>query len=359
MLTTIQELEREIDQFHKNIKDSNELMKILMSVASLTKTQTESFEVRTRALHEELSKLPPELSDLFRKKIESFIQEIHREHQAYQSAVTSLMDRYSEKITAAEGAIAKVPGILDAQNEAAQKRHLEALERIETTYAQTLTSSMERLATQVSGATEAATKIPGVLEAKTEAAHKKYLADLGAVEEGHANKLNAIVEQHSSKLSAATDALAKVPAELELQMQKDRSENIAGLKQIQEQYALDLAKANEAFAKQLQAVVDAIQAVPGQINDNATQQYGAFLKELEKMMDARLAQLSATEKRVEDLSQQLEAKYNAFVSKLESTNMDQLYKYCQDMNKSINTKLGIALGGVAIAVIVSIVSLFI
>lgn len=257
MLTTIQELEREIDQFHKNIKDSNELLKILMSVASLTKTQTESFDVRTKALHEELSKLPPELNDLFQKKIESFIQEIHREHQAYQTAVTSLMDRYSKKITAAESTI------------------------------------------------------------------------------------------------------AKIPTELELQMQKDRSENVAGLKQIQEQYAADLAKTNEAFAKQLQVVVNAIQVVPGQINDNAAQQYVAFLKELEKMMDARLTQLSATEKRVEDLSRELEAKYNAFVNKLESTNMDQLYKYCQDMNKSINTKLSIALGGVAIAVIVSIVSLFI
>lgn len=257
MLTTIQELEQEIDQFHKNIKDSNELMKILMSVASLAKTQTESFEVRTKALHEELSKLPPELNDLFQKKIEGFIQEIHQEHQAYQSAVTSLMDRYSEKITAAESAI------------------------------------------------------------------------------------------------------TKVPAELELQVQKDRSENVAGLKQIQEQYTSDLAKANEVFANQLQTVVDAVHAVPSQINDNAAQQYGVFLKELEKMMDVRLAQLSATEKHVEDLSQQLETKYNTFVSILESTNMDQLYKYCHDMNKSINNKLGIALGGVAIAVIVSIVSLFI
>lgn len=76
-------------------------------------------------------------------------------------------------------------------------------------------------------------------------------------------------------------------------------------------------------------------------------------------MDTRLAQLSDTEKRVVDLSQQLETKYNAFVAKLEATNMNQLYKYCQDMNKSINTKLGLALGGVAVAVIVSIVSLFI
>ena len=118
-----------------------------------------------------------------------------------------------------------------------------------------------------------------------------------------------------------------------------------------------MARTNEAFAKQLQAVIESIQAVPGQIKDSCDQQYGAFLKELEKMMDARLVQLSDTERRVVDLSQQLEAKYDAFVAKLEATN--QLYKYCQDMNKSINTKLGIALGGVAIAVIVYIISLFI
>lgn len=56
MLTTIQELEKEIDQFHKNIKDSNELIRLLASIASLTKTQTESFEVRTQALQDELAK---------------------------------------------------------------------------------------------------------------------------------------------------------------------------------------------------------------------------------------------------------------------------------------------------------------
>lgn len=257
MLTTIQELEREIDLFHKNVKDSNELMKILMSVASLTETQTESFEVRTKALHDELAKLPPELSDLFQKKIEGFIQDVHNEHQAYQTAVAELMDGYA------------------------------------------------------------------------------------------------------AKFAKAGSSLEGIPSALESQLQKDRTENVAGLKQIQEQYAADLAKTNEAFSKQLQAVVEGIQAVPGLIQEHSDQQYGTFLKELEKMVDARMAQLSDTEKRVADLSQQLEAKYDAFVTKLEATNMDQLYKYCQDMNKSISTKLGLALGGVAIAVIVSIISLLI
>lgn len=308
MLTTIQELEREIDQFHKNIKGSNELMRILMSVTSLTNAQTESFEVRTKALQDELAKLPPELSDLFQNKIERFAQEIRNEHQSYQTAVANLMERYSENVAIAEAAISKVPDVLETQSEAAQKRHLEELTKAEAAYSQTLTTSMQSYAAQV--------------------------ADAAGV-------------------------IAKVPESLDSQLQKDRAEHIAGLKQIQEQYAVDLARANETFAKQIQTLVESIQAIPGQIKNNSDQQYGTFLKELEKMMNARLAQLSDTEKRVVELSQQLDTKYDAFVAKLEATNMDQLYNYCQDVNKSINTKLGIALGGVAIAVIVSIISLFI
>lgn len=76
-------------------------------------------------------------------------------------------------------------------------------------------------------------------------------------------------------------------------------------------------------------------------------------------LEQEIAQFHKNIKRVVDLSQQLEVKYDSFVAKLEATNMEQLYKCCQDMNKSINIKLGLTLGGVAIAIILSIVSLFI
>lgn len=308
MFTTIQELEREIDQFHKNIKDSNELMKILMSVASLTKTQTESFEVHTEALQDELVKLPPELSALFQKKMEDFVQAVQREHQAYQISVTALMERYSKTIEMSESEITKVPEILESQYESTQKRHAEAMEKIEASYSQALTSSMEHFLTQV---------------------------------------------------SSTTEVVSKAPAELDSQLQKDREKNIAVLKEIQEQYATDLARTNEVVFKQLQVMIENIQAVSEQIKGNSEQQYTTFLKELETVMDTHMVQLSNTERQVLDLSQQLQEKYEAFVSKLETTNIDQLYRYCQDMNKSINIKLSIALGGVAIAVIVSIISIFI
>lgn len=257
MLTTIQELEQEIDKFRKNIKDSNELMKILMSIASLTKMQTESFEIRTKALQNELAKLPPEQNNLFQRKIEDFVQKVHDEHKSYQTTVVKLMDEYADKF------------------------------------------------------------------------------------------------------AKAGSSLAGMPSALEAQLQKDRAENVVGLKRIQEQYAADLAKTNEAFAKQFNAVIESIQAVPSQIKDSSDQQYSTFLKEFEKIIDARLEQLSDTEKRVMELSRQLESKYNAFVDKLEATNMEQLHKHYQDMNKSINAKLGLVLSGVAVAVIVSIISLFV
>lgn len=257
MLTTIQELEREIELFHKNVKESNELMNILMSVTTLTKTQTEAFDTRTKALYEDLAKLPPELSELVQKKIANFIQTIHSEQQAYQTSVAQLIGGYTDKVEKAE------------------------------------------------------------------------------------------------------EVISEIPTALEAQLKKDRAENAEELKKVQEQFATELSKANAAFAEQLKSVVETLQTLSAQIKDDSAQQYTAFLNELEKMMETRLEQLAQTESRVSELSQQLESKYNAFVEKLESTNMDQLYKYCQDMNKAINLKLGLLLGGVAIAVIVSIVSSFI
>ena len=308
MLTTINELEKEIDRFHKNIKDSNDLMQILSSVASLTKAQTESFETKADSLHADLEKLSPELSVLFQEHIKEFISEVHEEHQAYQTAVTTLFESFSAKITDAEKSIAEIPS---------------------------------KLATQSADA------------------HKNYLDELNRIETSHTQALNAAMEQHAGKMATVTETILKAPSVLEEQLQKDRSQNADSLKQIQEQYAAELARTNDEFSKQLLFVVESIQAIPREIKNNSAQQNSLFLKELQEIMDARIAQLKETENHVIAMSQQLENKYNEFLATLEATNMDQLYKYCQGMNKSLNMKLGIALAGIATAIVISIISLFI
>lgn len=257
MLTTIQELEREIEQFRTNIKESNELMNVLLSLTALTKAQTESFDTRTKDLYDDLTRLPPELGELVQKKIADFIQILHDEQQKYQASVTQLIDSYIDKIAKAEGLISKVPTVLNEQ------------------------------------------------------------------------------------------------------LKKDRAESAEELKKVQAQYTSDLYRANHTFSEQLKGVLVNIQELSTKIEDASARQYASFLKNLEKIVEARIEKLTQMEDRISELGQQLESKYNAFAEKFEATNMDQLYKYCQAMNKSINIKLGFMLGGVVIAAIVSIVSLFV
>ena len=162
MFTTINELEKEIDRFHKNIKDSNDLMQILSSVASLTKAQTESFETKADSLHADLEKLSPELSVLFQEHIKEFISEVHEEHQAYQTAVTTLFESFSAKITDAEKSITEIPSKLATQSADAHKNYLDELNRIESSHAQTLNAAMEQHAGKMDTVTEAILKAPSV-----------------------------------------------------------------------------------------------------------------------------------------------------------------------------------------------------
>ena len=167
------------------------------------------------------------------------------------------------------------------------------------------------------------------------------------------------MDQYMRQVDTDTEAIVKVPAEVAEHLQNNREKNIEDLKKVQEQYASELTRMNDEAFKQIQSVFKNLHEYAESFKMNSTQEYDAFLQELKGILTAHTNQLLDTEHQVVSLSQQLESKYNAFVTKLESTNVDQLYKYCQEMNKSINTKLGIVLGGVAVAIIVSAISLFI
>ena len=319
MLTTIQELEREIEQFRTNVKESNELMNILISLTALTKTQTESFDSRTRALYDDLAKLPPELSEVVQKKITDFIQIVQSEQQAYQSSVAQLIGGYTDKIAKAETTI----------TDASAAFH------------------------------EETSKLPSELSELAQKRIEEFVQTVRNEQQAYQATVTQLMDGYVAKIANSEGLISKTPAVFDELLKKDREESNEELRKIQEQFSAELSKANATFAEQLKGVIVNIQDLSAKIEDASAQQYASFLKELEKTVEARLEQLAQTEDRVTKLGQQLESKYNAFVEKLDATNMDQLYKYCQDMNKAINVKLGLLLGRVAVAVIVSIVSLFI
>lgn len=319
MLTTIQELEREIEQFRTNVKESNELMNILMSLTALTKTQTDSFDTRTKALYDDLAKLPPELGEIVQKKISDFIQVVHNEQEAYQTSVSQLICGYTDKIGKAET---------------------------------TITDASSSFHDKVS-------KLPSELSGLVQEKIEIFVQTVREEQKAYQNTVTQLMDDYASKIEKAERTISNTPDVFDVQLKKDREESKEELRKVQEQFASELSKANLTFSELLNNVILNIQGLSTKIEEASAIQYASFLKELEKTIEIRLEKLTQTENRVAELGQQLESKYNAFVEKLESTNMDQLYKYCQDMNKAINVKLGLLVGGTAIAVIVSIISLFI
>ena len=70
-----------------------------------------------------------------------------------------------------------------------------------------------------------------------------------------------------------------------------------------------------------------------------------------------LATLSETVSTLRSTEEKLTSTYEAFLRRLESTNVDQIFKTCQEMKKSVELKLWILIGGVGVTAVLSLLSL--
>ena len=210
MIPTIEDLEKEIEQFHNNVSGSNALLAALNGIVAASKDQTQAFETKVAEMQTLIAKLPEEVKAEFSSCINTFATEMQAERSRYEAEIAALLEKYTKAISGAEEKIAATP---------------ESVEKV----------------------------------------------------------MNTALGQMQENVSTA-----------------------------QQQYA-------------------------NQLNSTTTQ----FLDKTTACMT------------------QLDEKYAAFITKLDSTNVDQIYKLCEQMNRSVNMKLNIALCGVGVAVILAVLALFI
>ncbi|MGN0884147.1 MAG: hypothetical protein ACI4P6_02945 [Candidatus Spyradosoma sp.] len=135
MNTKIQELEQQIDLFYKNIESSNELMRLLMSVASSTKENTDIFEEKSKVLYDVLSKLSPDFREFFKERTNRFVEEFHKEYVLFQASIVEIAEKYDKKIASSERIIEKIPAELDSRLREVQKKHADTLKLVQDRYA--------------------------------------------------------------------------------------------------------------------------------------------------------------------------------------------------------------------------------
>ena len=81
--------------------------------------------------------------------------------------------------------------------------------------------------------------------------------------------------------------------------------------------------------------------------------------DLEKMLASYTDGLHKTEQAIHDYQTEAEKTYGDFVHRLESTNVDQIFREVQDLKRALQTKFIILLSGMGLATAVAVSSLFI
>ena len=315
MLTTIEELEKEIEQFHKNIHQSNELMKILSSVVDTSKAQTDFFEKKTTELYSEIEKLSPEMHKYFKNETADFTREINTAYKNYYEAVNRVAEQHFEE----------------------QKKQQDSiLEKI------------EQYSVQIEVTKTSIENFSNFFEQKLNAVQNENQMSLQQIQEVYANTLKTANDTFEKNIAGILHQLGLLPTVFAEKMET-----------VQKGYAESLNTSNVEFKAAVQNVREELKMMPHSMSENADRQYKEFLNQFENTAKEREANLLKVENRLHEYEQNMESKYVSLAEKIENAKMEQVYVYCQEMNKAINGKINLVLVGTIIVAIVSALSCFI
>ena len=174
----------------------------------------------------------------------------------------------------------------------------------------------------------------------------------------YSNELTALLSNIISALSDEAKLFDERVKALEASVAATPEQLKSGNQDLIQQTLDNINRAKSDYETALRGYLDELKAVPKSISDTNNAQYNEFFDSVKKEYGEYVAVLRESQAKMEKISTELDNKYNAFLAKMESTNMDQIYKVCQDMDKKINTKLTMILAGVALAIVLSLISFF-
>lgn len=173
----------------------------------------------------------------------------------------------------------------------------------------------------------------------------------------YSNELTALLSNIISALSDEAKLFDERVKALEASVAATPDQLKSGNQDLIQQTLDNINRAKSDYETALRGYLDELKAVPKSISDTNNAQYNDFFDSVKKEYGEYAAVLCESQAKMEKISTELDNKYNAFLAKMESTNMDQIYKVCQDMDKKINTKLTMILAGVAVAIVLSVIAI--
>lgn len=160
------------------------------------------------------------------------------------------------------------------------------------------------------------------------------------------NSVEQIKTDHEAALRALSDRIDSAMAEQHEKSTKDLADKMAEIEKIKASIEEYQAQAAKKADEQVQQLVEDCERL---ITEMKT--------ELASQQSAHVEKLQHTEQTIGGYQTAAEEKYDEFVKRLESTNVDQIFKEVQDLKQSIQLKFMILMGGIGTAIVVSVIGL--
>ena len=160
-------------------------------------------------------------------------------------------------------------------------------------------------------------------------------------------------------------SVEQIKADHDSALRELSNNNNAAITDFQKKSAEDL-HAKLAAIETIRASIESYQTETNKKTDEQLQQLSEeserlisdFKMELASQQTAFSEKLQHTEQAINGYQADAEQKYNEFIHRLETTNVDQIFKEVQDLKQSFQTKFMIMMGGIGITLVVALLGLF-
>lgn len=185
-------------------------------------------------------------------------------------------------------------------------------------------------------------------------------------------ELTEATQRHKETYSAATANLlkkvdacvAEIKADHESALRTLTRKNDTAINTLQQ----NMSTEQQTRIAEMQQIKDALVSCQTEATKKADEQIRQLTSECERLISemnttletqqtAHAEKLQQTEQLIHGYQSEAEKKYNEFVNRLDSTNVDQIFMEVQGLRQSIQTKFLILMGSISVTLIAAILSL--
>lgn len=307
MLNTIEDLEKEIDEFQSNMSASGEMVQALKQIVDQVKQQNSEFDMQSKALLARLDNLPSSIENTELANNERIRTDVASEFTKAIKQFTELQNGY---VTALQDMKQNISDYVVAAREQKEK-----LEDLPTEIVKIENDNNKVIIEKVSA------ELEGVVTKFTEVnnAYKEVLEEIKNEVQGYVNSAKA---QEGILIKASTEMADKIEASMQ-----------------------NVETQNETANNVLKSDVDNIIV--------------ARNKELTDAQDRYLKEMQHTSEMVKSCEAKLESKYSEFLDTLEKMNISNLYEQNTQLKSELSKRTTLLVILIAISIVIGVIGLFI